>query len=206
MLRVTCRCGEPLEVEPQGSDQDRIVCPRCSARIRVRRPERREEPAAGSGPFEPTDGFLRFYCPCGRRLKVRAAGRPEAGKCPDCGRIVPVADAAQSNAEGAGRSSRPDARTDEFTTQDLARIEQWASRWQAFHDRNTATSPAVGSTVSGSQPVALIDPGPLDPAGMYPPPSAVKMEAGLRVCPRCAKPVHLGANTCRDCGATVPRR
>ena len=34
----------------------------------------------------------------------------------------------------------------------------------------------------------------------------VKVEAGLRVCPRCGRPVHLGAESCRHCGAHVPRR
>ena len=35
--------------------------------------------------------------------------------------------------------------------------------------------------------------------------SVVKFEAGLRVCPRCKKPIHLGATRCRECGNPVPR-
>jgi hypothetical protein len=34
----------------------------------------------------------------------------------------------------------------------------------------------------------------------------VKVEAGLRVCPRCGRPVHLSAEVCRQCGASVPKR
>ncbi|MBY0394857.1 MAG: hypothetical protein K2X91_00090 [Thermoleophilia bacterium] len=33
-----------------------------------------------------------------------------------------------------------------------------------------------------------------------------QFEAGLRICPRCGMPVHLSAENCRQCGATVPRR
>jgi ribosomal protein L32 len=34
----------------------------------------------------------------------------------------------------------------------------------------------------------------------------MKTEAGLRVCPRCGKPVHLSSIVCRECGAHVPKR
>ena len=44
------------------------------------------------------------------------------------------------------------------------------------------------------------------PASGAAPPSMVKFEAGLRVCPRCGKPVHMSATTCRECGSPVPRR
>ena len=36
-------------------------------------------------------------------------------------------------------------------------------------------------------------------------PTATRTEAGLRVCPGCGKPLHLGATECRDCGIPVPR-
>jgi ribosomal protein L40E len=44
------------------------------------------------------------------------------------------------------------------------------------------------------------------PAAALEAPAAVKAEAGLRVCPRCGRPLHLSAVTCRDCGAPVPKR
>ncbi len=33
-----------------------------------------------------------------------------------------------------------------------------------------------------------------------------RAEAGFRVCPRCGKPIHLNADTCRGCGTAVPKR
>ena len=39
-----------------------------------------------------------------------------------------------------------------------------------------------------------------------PPPPGGKAEAGMRICPRCGKPVHLSAIVCRACGAHVPKR
>lgn len=89
MPRVTCRCGEKLNAQPGGPD--RIDCPKCGAKIRLRRST---TPLPGG---EAGDGFLRFLCPCGRRLKVSAIDRPVAGKCPDCGRVVPVPTSAQVN-------------------------------------------------------------------------------------------------------------
>ena len=35
MPRVTCRCGEKLKVQPDGPE--RIDCPKCGAKIRLRR-------------------------------------------------------------------------------------------------------------------------------------------------------------------------
>ena len=43
--------------------------------------------------------------------------------------------------------------------------------------------------------------GPATAAG---PPRTV--EKGLRVCPQCGKPIHMGADACRTCGISVPRR
>jgi hypothetical protein len=41
---------------------------------------------------------------------------------------------------------------------------------------------------------------------MGPRASVVKFETGLRVCPRCQKPLHLGSDHCRECGTVVPRQ
>ncbi len=64
------------------------------------------------------------------------------------------------------------------------------------YDRDA--TPGVVSAVSGFLPGQASD-------GMLPP-SKVKFEAGLRVCPGCGKPVHMSATTCRECGSPVPRR
>ena len=56
MLRVTCRCGEKLKVPPE--NPERMDCPKCGARIRLRRATAEEKDDAG-------DGYLRFLCPCG---------------------------------------------------------------------------------------------------------------------------------------------
>jgi hypothetical protein len=202
MPRVTCRCGEKLKVVPDGPE--RIECPKCGAKIRLRRPP--PLPMGGAG-----DGFLRFLCPCGRRLKVPATGRPVAGKCPDCGRVVPVPTAAQANpaADSLKQVSQSDteARTEELDDDDLAQLEEWSSRHAANPNPRRLDAPA--STTTGIHSVA----GGADSEGglafvqpMSAPPSAVKFEAGLRVCPRCKKPVHLGAAICRECGTPVPRQ
>jgi hypothetical protein len=180
---------------------ERIDCPRCGARIRLRP---RARPASFGDLAESTDGFIRFRCPCGRRLKVRAAGRPEAGKCPDCGRVVPVPESAWSGAAAAGMRAAPGddgARTEDMDIDDLARLGEWSARHMADsggrHDQDSDTPPVLPALPGGGQ-------GALSPSGH--PQSLVKFEAGLRVCPRCGKPVHMSATTCRDCGVPVPRR
>jgi hypothetical protein len=161
-MRVTCRCGERLSVPVDGPD--RVVCPKCSARIRVRR----DNAQAGAG-----DGFVRFACPCGRRLKVKAEGTPKAGRCPDCGRVVPVPSPGSSSTLSPGQAEAP---TEDLSPADLALLEQWSER-----HLGQATQAAGPSTT-------------------------VRAEAGLRVCPGCGKPVHMGASACRECGTHVPKR
>jgi hypothetical protein len=201
MPRVSCRCGEKLRVRPDSPD--RIECPRCGARIRLRRAAP-PEGTAGTG-----DGYLRFHCPCGRRLKVPAEERPQAGKCPDCGRVVPVPVTARATGPSPTAKNTalndPDMHTEEMDSDDLARLERWAARHQSRSARaeSTGTStPAFIPVVSASEANANV--GSTIPT--IPPPSVVKFEAGLRVCPRCQKPVHLGTSVCRACGTPVPRR
>src|SRR5437899_1677942 len=107
MPRATCRCGQALNVPDDGTA--RTVCPQCGARVKIRRP-------AGSY----ADGYLRFNCPCGRRLKVDAANPPSHGKCPDCGRVVPVPPASQSLPVG-----HPETPTEELSNEDLAVLDRW---------------------------------------------------------------------------------
>jgi ribosomal protein L40E len=89
--------------------------------------------------------------------------------------------------------------------EDLARLQEWSARHQG---RPGAGRPAGGDDATPAAVPAA--PGPdlgLGPVSLgATPPSMVKYEAGLRVCPRCGKPVHLSATTCRECGSPVPRR
>ncbi len=198
MPRVSCRCGEKLQVPADGPE--RIECPKCGAKIRLRRPTPEEIEAAG-------DGFVRFHCPCGRRLKVPIKGRPAAGKCPDCGRVVPVPENAW-HPSTPGRKSvpgDPEARTEEMDANDLAALEEWAAPHLANSrrtDKPGEKTTSLLTTLPGPDPVA--DTALISKAG--PPNSAVKFEAGMRICPRCKKPIHLGASTCRACGTPVPRQ
>jgi hypothetical protein len=200
MARVVCRCGETLQVTR--TDPDRLTCPRCRARIRIRR-----SPEANSG-VPRSDGYIRFHCPCGRRLKVRATVKPEAGKCPDCGSVVPVPEtawqaAAQSGNTGARRQpGQSDAvsRTQDMDVADLERLEQWANRLAKINSAQPFTGDL--STTSHQAFDKLPDAlGPL-PETSQP----LKTEAGLRVCPRCGKPLHMSATVCRSCGEPVPKR
>jgi len=174
MARVRCRCGEVLEVS---ADDERIVCPSCGARIRVRHSARADSP--------PSDGFVRFTCPCGRRLKVRAVDRPKAGRCPDCGRIVPVPDPADDSA-----LEDPESRTEELDQNEVARLQRWAAR----HGVMPKSAPAAGRP----------SPSP-ESSEPYSPPRAVQIEAGLRVCPKCGQPLHMNAIACPSCGAYTPK-
>lgn len=204
MPRVSCRCGESLDYDPYGPD--RIDCPKCGAKIRIRRRlPCAPEPESNVIPID--DGFIRFRCPCGRRLKIKSKDRPEAGRCPDCGRIVPVPDSFRTPPSFlSGKSRAPakleEVRTTEMSAEDLARLSTWARHWQAKKQAIPPLTPGDRSDEGLTPAIGA----PIVQTGLPPAPSAIKMEAGLRVCPRCGKPVHLGAANCRECGASVPRR
>jgi hypothetical protein len=171
MTRAPCRCGQVLTIPPGAPD--RIVCPRCGAKVRVRRP------GAGEGGQEgQRDGFLRFFCPCGRRLKVNAEQPPSHGKCPDCGRVVPVP------AQGLMPTGDAETRTEDLSPEDLAALDRWSRGHLSRAGAATAAQSAPTTELKTTRPA----------------------EVGLRVCPSCGRPVHLGAESCRHCGASVPRR
>lgn len=174
MPRATCRCGQSLSLPADGSD--RVVCPKCGAKVRIR--VRRDE--------ETTDGYIRFFCPCGRRLKVAAEGAPTHGKCPDCGRVVPVP--ARSTSEKP--PGHPEADTVDLGPEQLAALQRWA--------QGHGVSPA---DAVGERPEV-----PTSAAVHRAAETTARAEAGLRVCPNCRKPVHLGADVCRTCGTPMPRR
>jgi hypothetical protein len=193
MPQVTCRCGEELRV-PAGSPEY-INCTHCGARIRLRRPNPR-----GDNAFR--DGFIRFLCPCGRRLKVSMEKRPKAGKCPDCERIVPIPTSALGILNLASGKSEAQRRTEDLDESELVELRTWRARHLAGRGHAEINSPTpvpvmseVDDTCGSNQPLS-------------PPTQAsfVKFETGLRVCPRCRKPLHLGADNCRECGMPVPRQ
>jgi hypothetical protein len=171
MARATCRCGQVLKLPDQGAE--RVICPKCRSKVRVR------------VKAPPADGFLRFFCPCGRRLKVSAAQPPSHGRCPDCGRVVPVP---RSAGPGGKPSGHPEANTVDLGPGEVAALEQWTRRFQRkAGDSSEITTPQILTK-------------PIGQAG------STRAEAGLRVCPKCRLPVHLGADACRACGTPVPRR
>jgi uncharacterized Zn-finger protein len=178
MAGATCRCGQPLEI-PSGN-AEHVICPRCSAKVRLIR-KRRPGDASSSG-IAPGDDFIRFNCPCGRRLKVSAIDRPSHGKCPDCGRVVPVPTGA-----GSGGSSS-EAPTEELAAADLAALEAWT---KSHLGRGNGNGKGNGGGSTADMPMDA---------------PARRAEAGFRVCPRCGKPIHLNADTCRGCGTPVPKR
>jgi len=162
---------------PEGVEH--VTCPRCSAKVRLIR-KRPGDPGASSA--SPGDGFIRFSCPCGRRLKVSAIDRPTHGKCPDCDRIVPVP------LGGSPSSSKAESPTEELASADVAMLEAWTKGHIARGNGN-----GKGKSPNSTAEMALNSP-------------ARKAEAGFRVCPRCRKPIHLNADTCRACGIPVPKR
>src|SRR5689334_124515 len=106
MPRATCRCGQALSVPGDGTE--RVICPNCGARVRIR----------GSVAWNASsDGYIRFFCPCGRRLKVSAVQPPQFGKCPDCARVVPV----PAEADAPGRDPVPGS--PETPTEELSAID-----------------------------------------------------------------------------------
>ena len=199
MPRVTCRCGEKLKVPPGGAEH--MDCPRCGAKIRLRRPAPKKNDPGG-------DGFIRFLCPCGRRLKVTTEDRPKAGKCPDCGRVVPVPPSVRgtlnsSTGQKPGEND-PERRTEDLDAVELAEIEKWSARHLANSRQPDGSLSATGVVAVNSRAENDDDLGL--PANAYVQASVVKFETGLRVCPRCKKPLHLSADNCRECGMPVPRQ
>jgi hypothetical protein len=137
---------------------------------------------------------------------VPASDRPVAGKCTDCGRIVPVPKSPPIDLNPSLANSKlndPEARTAELDAGDLVQLQEWAAKHAAKPDHVESMASTTGFMAIGGDPSAEPIPHSLGPA--MPPASTVKFETGLRICPRCKRPVHLSAANCRECGTPVPR-
>jgi hypothetical protein len=123
MSKVKCRCGNEVLFEPApGADTVKVLCHRCGSRIRVRISSSEKQPLESP---KKSDGFVRFFCPCGRRLKVIAkAAMPSHGRCPDCGRTVPVP--APENTRMDDPAEMP---TSELSPEEVAVMNGWRSRY-----------------------------------------------------------------------------
>lgn len=176
MSKATCRCGERLTVPRDGTD--RTVCPKCGARVRLRKPV--SAAAAGGGEGVSPDGFVRFSCPCGRRLKVKAGIHSTHGKCPDCGRVVSIPGDSDSLPP-----AHPSSPTVDLSANQISELDKWSREWKL----RQVKSDEQFTPVTAQQPLVPVE----------------RAEAGFRICPKCLKPVHLGSEVCRQCGTQVPR-
>ena len=92
-------------------------------------------------------------------------------------------------------------RTVDMDATDFEYLDQWARRHQTKANQPERLEP-------GHMPEAKVEaqePTGVDamPLGL---PKVLSTEAGLRVCPRCGKALHLSATVCRSCGEPAPRR
>jgi hypothetical protein len=82
IIHATCSCGRTISTSRQYSGKI-VRCPDCKGRVLM--PES-IEPALQQGPkaFSRDDGFIRFACSCGKRIKMPARYAGRWGKCPQC--------------------------------------------------------------------------------------------------------------------------
>ena len=194
MASITCRCGEKVKLPSE--KRAYVKCGGCGASIRLR-----------SLPHSETayenDGFIRFFCSCGRRLKVRAQARPKVGKCPDCSRVVPVPVGKDGNSNLSIANADSETRTQDLDVLDLSELKKWSAKYLAEYGESEnclkQTRPATSILEVHKYNFGAIHGETLKS-------SVVKFETGLRICPQCKKPLHLGADNCRECGIFFPRQ
>jgi DNA-directed RNA polymerase subunit RPC12/RpoP len=88
-VRTACACGTSIKVARQYVGRA-VRCPHCGRGVVI--PPQSD---AFGAPLPPTatrhapaaaqDGFIRFVCPCGKKLKMPAHYAGRSGKCPQCG-------------------------------------------------------------------------------------------------------------------------
>lgn len=184
MPRATCRCGQELTFSRGGPS--RMVCPKCGAKVKLKLSDAGNSSMIG-------DGFLRFLCPCGRRLKVSATNPPSHGQCPDCQRVVPVPVESITGPD----PRHPETPTEDQLPTDIERLDAWK---QAHRERRLKGPEAVLS--EPPPPLARLQP----PGGSTAEgPVIPRTERGLRVCAGCGRPLHMAAESCRHCGVPAPR-
>ncbi len=117
MSRVTCRCGEVINVK-SAAGQERIDCPKCGSRIRLRRRPSASASALIGGDSESDDGYHPVPLPVrppaegpGARAGSRRGSAPTAGgwsRCPSRRRPSPGVWAARGSIPTRGpRTSTP---------------------------------------------------------------------------------------------------
>ncbi len=124
--------------------------------------------------------FIRLVCGCGQRLKVPAENPPSHVRCRDCQRVVAVP---------IRNAKELEVGTEELVATDHASLEQW----KASHRER------------GSRVPRDVPPGAVTELQEADDETIHRSEAGLRVCPSCGRPIHLGASACLHCGLDVPR-
>jgi hypothetical protein len=96
-----------------------------------------------------------------------------------------------------------EARTQELEAFDLSELKKWSTNYftncvesQDYLKQTRSITSALG--------VNRHDLGPFHEEFLGS--SLVKFETGLRTCPNCKKPLHLGIDNCRECGIVFPRQ
>ncbi len=200
MLRVTCRCGEKLSILARAPSGWTVPSAEPRSGCAGRLPRKRMKGAMASCASS-------ARAAAGSRCRSRDALWPGVARIADASSRFPRPRRARST-RAQGKNSRkmtPKARTEELDTDDLTLLRDWAARHAAA--ASDAEVPSPGSTALHNVDDSAGLGGSLEfMRGGASPPSTVKFETGLRICPRCKKPVHSSAANCRECGTPVPRK
>ncbi|MBN1505386.1 MAG: rhomboid family intramembrane serine protease [Sedimentisphaerales bacterium] len=89
LMRATCSCGRAVTVSRQYAGKV-VQCPVCKGKIVVPESIEPTRSAARLAALGGNDGYIRFACPCGKRIKMPARYAGRWGKCPQCGSRVRI--------------------------------------------------------------------------------------------------------------------